>query len=102
MSQNLCVGIKYSICNVLDLGRWFPEDIFVGKCPFGHCLRLFVVLFSVCVCWFCFVLFLLFVCLFFAKITEKHVWGVRIVGKVNFVYTSFLPLNPAAKAHSFL
>ena len=67
MSQNLCVGIKYSICNVLDLGRWFPEDIFVGKCPFGHCLRLFVVLFSLCVCvcvcgffclfCFCFVLF---------------------------------------------
>lgn len=55
-----------------------------------------------CVCWFCFVLFLLFVCLFFAKITEKHVWGVRSVRKVNFVYTSFLPLNPAAKAHSFL
>ena len=70
MSQNLCVRIKYSICNELDLGRWFPEDIFVGKCPFGHCLRLFVVLFSVGFLFFVF-------CVFFwiAKITEKHVGG---------------------------
>lgn len=95
----VCKNKIYSIYDhELDLGRWFHEEehLYLGNVHFGHCLKLFVVLFSVG----------LFVVVFFfffwiAKITEKHVgMGMRIVRKANLSYF-FLPLNPAAKAHSF-